>query len=103
MDMLERAGAAEILGVAGFALYAVAYAGISIGRITGDSPSFYALNGLAALAVLASLTMDFNLGSVMIQVFYLAVSLAGLWSRLRAGRPGATACAAPAPSYLSPP
>ncbi|WP_172331079.1 hypothetical protein [Mangrovicoccus sp. HB161399] len=101
--MLERAGAAELLGVAGFALYALAYVWISIGRVTGDSPLFYALNGLAALAVLASLTMDFNLGSVMIQIFYLAVSLAGLWSRLRQRRGRPTAAAPAAPSYLSPP
>ncbi len=101
MRLLETAGLAEFLGLAGFALYALAYASISLGRVTGDSPVFYALNGLAAASVLASLTMDFNLGSVMIQIFYLGVSLAGLCSRLRLKRPSSSARAAP--SYLSPP
>ncbi|WP_138468958.1 hypothetical protein [Poseidonocella sp. HB161398] len=100
MQLLEQAGLGEILGVAGFALYALAYAALSLGRLTGDSAAFYALNGLAALAVLASLGMDFNLGSALIQIFYLGVSLAGLLARLR--RAGATAPPSAATSSPSP-
>jgi len=66
------------IGVAGFVIYVVSFFLLSMGRLTSDSTWFFTLNFSAACCVLVGLTVEFNLGSALIQTFYIAISLGGI-------------------------
>ncbi len=55
---------------------------LSLGWHMSDSPRYYALNILAASSVMTSLLVHFNLPSLMIQGFYLAMSIWAICLRL---------------------
>jgi hypothetical protein len=81
-DYLYRISLAEALGVGGFGLYVLAYALLTLGRIGGDDLRYYAMNGAAAVCVLIGLTVQFNLASAMIQVFWIVMSGLGIALRM---------------------
>lgn len=68
----------SIVGVFGAALYVIAYGLLQLGIIRGSSLTYTILNLGAALAVLISLSEAFNLSSLIIQVFWIALSLIGI-------------------------
>ncbi|WP_296420669.1 CBU_0592 family membrane protein [Pseudooctadecabacter sp.] len=73
----------DVIGVLGFALYVVNYALLTFNKITSQSHLYFWLNLAAASLVLVSLTQAFNLASVLIQLFWIALSLAAIVVRLR--------------------
>lgn len=73
----------DIPGLAGFVLYALAYLLVSLKRLRAEDMAFFVLNGAAAGLILTGLYLDFNLGSVLTQIFYLTVSLVAILARLR--------------------
>lgn len=72
----------ELIGIAGFVFYMLAYGLLQTGRISGQSYSYTLLNMLAATLVLISLMHQFNLASLLIQLSWILISLVGLY-RLR--------------------
>ena len=78
----------SISGLAGVALYLSAYGGLQLGLLRGSSVMYTVLNMLAAAFVAVSLVEAFNLSSLLIQVFWIGLSIIGLarmaWSRSRA-------------------
>lgn len=72
---------ANSIGLFGVAVYLGSYALLQLGILRGQSYSYAALNLLAASSVLFSLIPAFNLSSVIIQVSWIVISIAGM-SRL---------------------
>ncbi len=68
-------------GVAGFGLYAVAFASVQIGRLDGNGIVYTMANVAAAALVLVSMVEQFNLGSLLTQVTWIAVGIVGLIRR----------------------
>ena len=75
----------DLIGIAGFIFYMLAYGLLQFGRISGQSYSYTLMNMAAASLVLISLTHQFNLASVLIQLSWIAISVVGL-IRLKTGR-----------------
>jgi len=73
---------ADVPGMLGFTLYAVAYLLVATNRLKGHETMFFALNGAGAVFVLVGLQLNFNLGAMLVQVFYLTVSGATITARL---------------------
>jgi len=73
----------ECVGVAGFAIYVLNYAMLTFHRITSHSKTYFVLNLIAASMVLVGLTHSFNLASALIQLFWIAISIAAIALRLR--------------------
>lgn len=71
----------EVIGVAGFILYMLAYAMLQTGKITGHGYPYTLLNLIAASLVLTSLICQFNLASFLIQVSWITISVYGLMRR----------------------
>ena len=69
----------EILGLAGAGLYCGSYLLVALDRLTSASPTYYLFKLAGASFVLASLASSFNLASMIIQVFFVIVSLVGLY------------------------
>lgn len=72
------------IGLVGFGLYVFGFTLLSCGRLTSARPTYFAISLVAATCVLISNAADFNLPSVLIQVFYITVSTGAIM--LRYGR-----------------
>lgn len=70
-----------LAGVAGFACYAASFGLVQISRLDGNSFTYTALNVLAAALVLISMVDQFNLGSLLTQVTWIATGLVGTYRR----------------------
>lgn len=66
------------IGIAGVILIILAYFLLQIDRLTQDHISYSLLNLIGALFLLISLFYTWNLASVIIEIFWLAISLFGL-------------------------
>lgn len=66
------------IGLVGVALYVLVYALLSWRWIGGDSLIFFAGNTLAASMVLLSNLGEFNLASVLIQIFFIVIGMAAM-------------------------
>ncbi|MGK2940524.1 MAG: CBU_0592 family membrane protein [Immundisolibacter sp.] len=74
---------ADAVGNLGVLLVLLSYLALQLERIDGRGFAYSACNALGALLLLVSLIVNFNLSSVVIEVFWLAISLFGVW---RAGQ-----------------
>jgi hypothetical protein len=77
---------ANAVGYAGAAVIVVAYFLNQRGTLPAEDWRFPALNLLGACAMLVSLAVQPNLPSVVIELFWAAISLYGLWRSRRATR-----------------
>jgi CRP-like cAMP-binding protein len=68
----------DMIGIIGVIGYVGAYLTLQLGLIKGDGYLFPSVNLVAALAVLASLTRDFNPFSVSIEICWAVISLIGI-------------------------
>lgn len=73
----------DVAGSAGTAMILGSYLALQLGRMSGTGLAYPVLNGMGAVLVLVSLSVDFNLYAVIIEAFWLAISLVGIlrWSR----------------------
>lgn len=73
----------DLIGLFGVALILIAYWALQTERLAAEDWRFSAVNGLGALLIMVSLYFTFNLASFVIEVFWLAISLFGLWKAWR--------------------
>ncbi len=52
---------------------------LQIEKLKSESLSYSLLNGVGALLVLISLIYSFNLAAFILEIFWLAISLIGVW------------------------
>lgn len=79
----------DIVGTIGVALIIVTYAGVQLRKMEVRSLTYSALNLLGALMILVSLAYNFNLASVVIEIFWIIISLWGIvvWIKTRKDTP----------------
>jgi predicted membrane protein len=85
MDMLDVL-VSDVIGLIGVALILVAYFALQTQRLAAEDWRFSAINGVGALLIMISLYFTFNLASFVIEVFWLIISLYGLWQAWRRRR-----------------
>lgn len=71
------------IGVLGVAVYVGTYALLSRRILDGDSVAFFAGNTVAAALVLTSNFGEFNLASVMAQVFFIVIGFTAMMKRFQ--------------------
>ena len=76
----------DFLGNLGVLLIIGSYFWMQIGRISGQAPLYSVVNAVGAVLVLISLYFDFNLSAVLIESFWLIISILGLSLGSRKGR-----------------
>lgn len=69
----------DLIGLTGVALILIAYFALQTERIDAEDWRFSAINGLGAILIMISLYFTFNLASFVIEIFWLIISLYGLW------------------------
>ena len=75
--MITNSTLFDAVGLLGVLFYIGSYGALQLGRINGHSLLYSGLNATAAILVLISLYKDFNLASVLIQITWITVSIAG--------------------------
>ncbi len=68
----------DILGTLGVAVIILTYALLQLGRIRSELVLYSILNAVGASLILISLYFDFNLPSVIVEAFWLLISLFGI-------------------------
>ncbi|MDX2095155.1 MAG: hypothetical protein SFW64_04370 [Alphaproteobacteria bacterium] len=76
----------DLIGLAAPVLFLFAYAMISIGRWQAESLRFQLMNFFGAIAILISLSKDFNLPVFILEICWGAISVYGIVKALRARR-----------------
>ena len=77
---------ANIIGLIGVALVVVTYLLLQIGRVRVDQLRYSLLNAVASVLVLVSLAAHWNLASVVIEGFWLLISVYGCLKWVRTHR-----------------
>ncbi|UWR21653.1 CBU_0592 family membrane protein [Sulfitobacter sp. S190] len=70
------------LGLLGFCVYVMTYAMLTLQIISGNSVIYFTLNLTASTLVLIGLTVNFNLAAMLIQLFWITMSIIGISMRL---------------------
>ena len=78
----------QLIGLVGAGVYIVTYVCLTLGWLDARRMPYFMCNLSAASLVLVGLVNAFNPASAVIQVFFIGVSLVGLWRCARRG--GAT-------------
>jgi len=73
-----NAETAHIMGLIGSILVISAYWGLKLGKLNSDDLKFDVINLVGAVLLGASLLVNFNLGSMMIELFMGAAALYGI-------------------------
>jgi hypothetical protein len=79
----------DIIGLVGVGLIILAYILLQAERVKHSSLLYLGANGLGAGLVLFTLYFDFNLASAVVEGFWVAVSVYGVW-RSRRTKPEAS-------------
>ena len=66
------------LGTLGVAMILLCYFLIQVGRIDSEKLAFSVVNGMGASFILVSLYYEFNFASVLIEGFWVVISLIGI-------------------------
>lgn len=74
---------AHLLGFAGMVCVVVAFYQTVSGKWSSQSKVFNVVNLSGAICLLLSLLVHFNLGSFVIEIFWIAISIKGLMQRTK--------------------
>lgn len=77
----------QLAGLFGAGMYVANYCAVTSRALSTESTAYFLCNLVAACLVLSSLGHAFNAAALVIQVFFVFVSIAGIASRLRAPPP----------------
>lgn len=68
----------DILGTLGVAVIVLTYVLLQIERVRSDQLIYSVLNAIGAALILVSLYFDYNFPSVVVEFFWLVISLFGI-------------------------
>jgi hypothetical protein len=77
----------DIVGVTGVFIILIAYFLLSINRMSSQSLNYQLCNFIGATFTLYSLMFNFNLASVVIEVFWIIISVMGIYRIQLARKP----------------
>ena len=79
----------NIVGSLGALLIVAAYLLLQTGRLAVESLRYSLVNALGAAGILISLVYEFNLGAFVIELFWLLISLYGIYRGMKLRRENA--------------
>ena len=78
---------AHLIGLIGMGLVVLAFYQTVDGKWDSQSDIFNVVNLSGAVLLIISLCVHFNLGSFIIEVFWISISIKGLWQNRRSRKP----------------
>lgn len=77
-DLLSLSGIGHVIGVVGMVCVVFAYLAVERGWVDNKDVKFYVINLIGAVLLLISLLINFNLGSFVIEIFWIIISINGI-------------------------
>ena len=68
----------DVAGTAGAAIIVATYYLLQSRKISSRAPSYSILNGVGALLILVSLSIEFNLSAFVVELFWFLISCIGV-------------------------
>jgi hypothetical protein len=78
-----RYGFFDFVGNVGVVIMIVAYLLLQLNRLNSKAPAYSLLNAFGASLVVLSLSVNFNLSAFIMEVFWVLISLIGIYRFLR--------------------
>jgi len=75
--------AADIVGYLGSAMIILAYFLLQSGKVTSEDIRYPLINLIGAILLMISLTVHTNMPSVVIEIFWIGISVYGIWKILK--------------------
>ena len=76
-------GPLDFLGNAGVVMLMVTYLMLQLNKISSDGLAYSLLNAVGASLIVVSLLYDFNLSALLMEVFWVLISLLGTYRYFR--------------------
>lgn len=76
-------GLFDFVGNIGVAIMIVTYLLLQLNRLDSNAPAYSLLNAFGAALVILSLSVNFNLSAFIMEVFWVLISLIGIYRYLR--------------------
>lgn len=73
----------DIVGIVGTVMLILAYFLLNAGRLKSTDWSYLYMNLFAAILITFSLLYTFNLASFIIELFWIGISIYGIWKKKR--------------------
>ena len=73
----------DLVGTLGVALILFAYVLLQLERVDAKALSYSVLNLVGALLITISLLYEFNFSALVIEIFWIAISIYGIWRYYR--------------------
>ena len=76
-------GPVDFLGTAGVVVLIVTYLMLQLNKISSDGLAYSLLNAIGASLIVVSLLYDFNLSALLMEVFWVLISMVGIYRYFR--------------------
>lgn len=73
----------QFIGLVGMICVVLGYLLLQLGRLTSEHMSYQLLNLVGAVLLIVSLLAHFNLGSFLIEVFWIGITIYGIFKIYR--------------------
>lgn len=76
-------GLIDIVGNVGVLTLVITYLLLQLNRLRSDELAYSLLNAIGASLIILSLLVDFNLSALLMEVFWVLISLVGIYRYIR--------------------
>jgi multidrug transporter EmrE-like cation transporter len=76
-------GLLDLVGNVGVAVLMITYLMLQLQRLSSDGLAYSLLNAIGASLIVVSLVVNFNLSAMLIEVFWVLISLVGIYRHFR--------------------
>jgi hypothetical protein len=76
-------GMVDFLGIIGVGIIVVTYLFLQLGKLRSDALAYSLMNAIGASLIVASLLVNFNLSALLMEVFWVLISLLGVYRYFR--------------------
>jgi len=76
-------GPLDFIGNIGVVVLMIAYLMLQLNKLRSDGLAYSLLNAVGASLVIVSLLFDFNLSALLMEVFWVLISLVGIYRHFR--------------------
>jgi multisubunit Na+/H+ antiporter MnhB subunit len=76
-------GLVDFLGLIGVGIIVVTYLWLQLGKLKSDALTYSLMNAIGATLIVVSLLVDFNLSALLMEVFWVLISLIGVYRYFR--------------------
>ena len=76
-------GLVDFLGIVGVGIIVVTYLFLQLGKLKSEHLSYSLMNAIGASLIVVTLLINFNLSALLMEVFWVLISLLGVYRHFR--------------------